>query len=43
LSDRAADEGRYDFGVITVGDDNYGTDCRHTAFTMNVALDYVLP
>lgn len=41
LSARAFDEGRFEFGFVTTGDDNHDTDCMHAEFGFTVDVEYL--
>lgn len=41
LSARAFDEGRFDFGFVTTGDNDPETDCRHAEFGFTVDVEYL--
>lgn len=41
LAEVAHAQGRYDFGFVTVGDNDPDVDCSHTEFSFTVDVDYV--
>lgn len=41
LSARALDEGRFDFGFVTTGDNDPDTDCQHAEFGFTVDVEYI--